>query len=116
MKKLLAVVAIVAAIELVAHAHTSHSAPVPTRPVNTPTAPATPAAPAARTSPAAPLVIDGLVQDVGSDPYQGECSGSRLVDVHPDTPAHRRDAARLCQESQQDQDYLEDTLTKDGAL
>jgi hypothetical protein len=107
MKPSTAVVCVLAVVILVTAAGcTGHDQHTPPNTVHT----------AARslTSPA-PVVIDGTVEDYGADPYTGDCAQGRLVDVHPDTPAHRRDAAHLCQVADQDWQALETAAMNGGA-
>jgi hypothetical protein len=102
MKPLRAALTVLAVVAVVA-AGTGHHQPV------TPTG----HAPVSTTTSPSPLVIDGTVEDYGSDPYTADCAQGHLVDVHPDTPAHRRDAAHLCQVADQDWQTLE-TAARNG--
>jgi hypothetical protein len=107
MKPSTVVVCVLAVVILVTAAgHASHDQHVP--PTTAHTTASVPTSPA-------PVVIDGTVEDYGTDPYTADCAQGRLVDVHPDTPAHRRDAAHLCQVAEQDWQTLETVARNGGA-
>lgn len=110
MKAALVVLFLIIVVAAIAH-HPTH----PAHPAG-PVAPAT-AHPSASSAPVTtgPGVIDGEIDDDGADPYTAYCAGSHLVSVHPDTPAHRQDAARLCAETEQDWQSVESVVQNGGS-
>jgi hypothetical protein len=58
--------------------------------------------------------VDGAVRVDGADPFTADCSHGVALDVHPDTAAHRQAAAQQCQTAQQDQQYVQNAINRDG--
>jgi hypothetical protein len=109
MRPITAAVCLLAVVAVVAVGRTGHDQPaiptpgpasattVPTRPTSSP-----------------PVVIDGTVENDGTDPFTADCAGERAVHVHPDTSVHRAEAAHLCQVSDQDWQTLESVAKQGG--